>query len=142
MIALGLLGCASLADQPSGDLAGCYQFRYDEGAKALGLPWGIVLLDQPIEPGWLVGTRFEGVMKAETATSATGRADHPFGYWRMVGDSLEIGHPSGFTGYTVTLLPEGRDLVGAGRAIGDAGRPGETRPTLPVTANRVVCGAT
>jgi hypothetical protein len=141
-VALTLVGCASLSDRPSEQLAGCYQFRYDEGAKSLGLPWGVVLVDEPIEPGWMVGMRFENVMTAETAVSATERADHPFGYWRLAGDTIEIGHPSGFTGFTLSLLREGRDLVGTGRAIGDAGRPGETRPTHLVTANRVVCGAT
>jgi hypothetical protein len=141
-VALALSGCASMADSAGQELAGCYQFRYDQGAKGLGLPWGVVLLDEPIEPGWMVGMRFENVMTAQTATSATEREDHPFGYWRLAGDTVEIGHPSGFTGFTLTLLSQGRDLVGTGRAIGDAGLPGETRPTQPVTAYRVVCGAT
>jgi hypothetical protein len=138
--ALALGGCASFAERSAEALAGCYQFRYDEGAKSLGLPWGVVLIDEPIEPGWMVGMRFENVMTAETATSATEREDHPFGYWRLMGDSVEIGHPSGFTGFTVTLLPQGRDLVGTGTPIGDAAVPGETRPTHRVTAYRVACG--
>ena len=135
-------GCAALTERPGASVAGCYQFRYDEAAKTLGLPWGVVLLDEPIEPGWMVGMRFENVMTAETATSATGREDHPFGYWRTTaGDSIEIGHPSGFGGFTLVMAPAGQDLVGTGRAVGDAVAPGQTRPELRVTALRVLCGA-
>ena len=143
LVALTLTSaCASLHDQPGSDVVGCYQFRYDQGAKNLGLPWGLVLLDEPIAPGWMVGMRFENVMAAETATSPTERADHPFGYWRVTeADSIEIGHPSGFGGFTLALAPEGKDLVGTGRPVGDASPPGQPRPVERVTAYRVLCGA-
>lgn len=137
--------CASLRDAPGSAVAGCYQFRWDAGARALGLPWGLVLLDEPLGEGWLVARQFPAARRAETATSPTGREDHPFGYWRRTsGDSVEVGHPGGGAGFVLTLAPEGRDLVGRGAAVGDALAPGQPpgpAAPRPVVAFRVVCGA-
>jgi hypothetical protein len=137
------LGCAALSARDASDLAGCYQFRRDEDARSLGLPWGVELLDEPVGYGWMITMRFEDVKKALTATSATERDDHPFGYWRITAeDSVELGHPGGGAGFTLTLAPEGQDLVGRGRPVGDVTPPGQTPPAREVTAHRVLCGAT
>ena len=146
LLASGLVlgACASVSDGVSAQLAGCYQFRHDAAARALGLPWGVVLHDEPLEGDWPLLADLPGVMRAETATSPEGRADHPFGYWRTTAaDSVEVGSPGG-GGFTLTLFPEGEDLVGAGLRGGDAPRPGEPAgPRLPQTlvASRVLCGA-
>ena len=123
--------------------AGCYQFVHDAGAKALGLPWGFVLEDAPLGPGWPLVSDRPGVLRASTALTATERADHPFGYWAPKGDSIEIGHPGG-GGIVLTLAPSGQDLIGQGVAAGDAVPMGGAmgpRPPSPVTARRVLCGA-
>ena len=134
--------CASLADRSEAQIAGCYQFRWDEGARTLRLPWGVELLDEPVGYGWMITMRYADVKLARTATSVTGRDDHPFGYWRVTAeDSVEIGHPGGGAGYTLTLAPVGQDLIGTGRPIGDVLSPGETPATRRVTAYRVLCGA-
>jgi hypothetical protein len=141
--ALLLGACASVPDAAQGQVAGCWQFRWDEGARTLGLPWGVVLHDEPLPGDWPLAASPEPML-AETATSPTGREDHPFGYWRLTeADSVEIGHPGG-GGFTLTLVLEGDDLVGSGVAVGDAVRPGEPfgpRPSQPVLARRVLCGA-
>jgi len=141
-------GCSALPNpQSASSLAGCYQFRWDAGARALGLPWGVVLLDEPLAEGWPATASLEGVQRAVTATSPTGRDDHPFGFWRPTSaDSVQIGHPGG-GGFTLTLAPDGPDLVGQGRAVGDAVGPGSgpagagTRQAHPVVAHRVLCPA-
>jgi hypothetical protein len=145
--ALLAVGCAS-AQQSGADVAavvGCYQFERDAGARALGLPWGVELHDAALPPGSQVLGRSSGARVAETATSATARQDHPFGYWASVaGDSLEIGYPGPGGGFVLRLARRGQDLVGLGRAVGDAVRPGDppgSRPALGVTARRVLCGA-
>jgi hypothetical protein len=135
--------CASGASSQPSALAGCYQFERNAGARALGLPWGFVLEDAPLGAGWpLVGDR-PGVQRALTATSPTGRADAPFGYWAPAGDSIEIGHPGG-GGFVLTLAAAGQDLTGQGVAVGDAVPPGGAmgpRPPAAVVARRVLCGA-
>jgi hypothetical protein len=134
--------CLSIAEGRGPGYAGCYQFYRDEGARVLGLPWGLELLDEPLAGGWMVTMRFPDVMKALTATSPTAREDHPIGYWREIpGDSIELGHPGGGGGYTLLLTLDGQDLVGRATAVGDAGAPGQPRPTRAVTAYRVLCGA-
>ena len=136
-------GCLSIAEGHGPGYPGCYQFYRDEGARVLGLPWGLELFDEPLGGGWMVTMRFPNVMKALTATSAAEREDHPIGYWREVpGDSIELGHPGGGGGYTLLLTLNGQDLVGRATAVGDAGIPGQPRPTRAVTAYRVLCGAT
>jgi hypothetical protein len=92
----------------------------------------------------LVTAQFENVRKALTATSATAREDHPFGYWRVTPeDSVELGHPAGGAGFTLILSRDGQDLSGHGRAVGDAlppGAPAGTPARHPVLAYRVLCG--
>jgi hypothetical protein len=136
--------CPKQAAQAAASLVGCYQFEHDAGAKALGLPWGVVLEDAALGPGWPLVSDRPGVRRATTALSATDRADHPFGYWAPAqGDSIEIGHPGGGA-LVLTLTPSGQDLIGRGVAAGDAVRPGEAmgpRPSSPVVARRVLCGA-
>jgi len=138
-------GCSALPSPQAAALAGCYQFRWDAGARALGLPWGVVLLDEPLAEGWPLTASLEGVRRAVTATSPSGRDDHPFGFWRPTSaDSVQIGHPAG-GGFTLTLAPDGPDLVGQGRAVGDAVAPDQdragARQTHPVVAQRVLCQA-
>jgi hypothetical protein len=124
--------------------AGCYQFERDAGARALGLPWGFVLEDEPLGAGWPLVSDRPGVRRARTATSPTARADQPFGYWApLTGDSIEIGHPGG-GGVVLTLGRAGQDLVGRGVAAGDALPPGAAagpRTPVGVVARRVLCGA-
>jgi hypothetical protein len=132
-----------MQERSTAELAGCYQFRWDEGARSLRLPWGVVLVDEPVGYGWMITMRYEDVKLALTATSPTEREDHPLGYWRVTAqDSVELGHPGGGAGFTLTLAPAGQDLVGVGRTVGDVLQPGETPPSNPVTAYRVLCGAT
>jgi hypothetical protein len=139
---LTLTACATIADRTESDIAGCYQFRWDEGARTLRLPWGVELLDEPVGYGWMITMRYTDVKRALTATSVAERDDHPFGYWRMTPeDSVEMGHPGGGAGFTLTLAPVGQDLIGTGRPVGDVLSPGETPAAHPVTAYRVLCEA-
>ena len=135
--------CASVGESPATAEAGCYQFRWDAGAKALGLPWGVVLLDEPLDSTWAVARSDTSAKKALTASSETARTDVPFGYWRRTAaDSIEVGHPGGPGGFTLVLAPSGEDLIGRGAAVGDVLRPGEApgaRPSHPVVAQRVLC---
>jgi hypothetical protein len=142
-LTLALGACASGASSQPSALAGCYQLERNPGARTLGLPWGFVLEDTPLGPGWpLVADR--GARRALTATSATGRADNPFGYWApAAGDSVEVGHPGG-GGVGLRLGRAGPDLTGRGVAVGDAvpigGAMGPRAPAA-VAARRVTCGA-
>jgi hypothetical protein len=137
--------CASAGSRDAVADAGCYQFRWDAGAKALGLPWGVVLLDEPLESSWPVSRRDPSAKKALTATSESGRADAPFGYWLLTSsDSVEIGHPGGLGGFSIRLGRSGEDLVGRGSPVGDVLRPGETpgpRPAQQIVAQKVLCSA-
>lgn len=86
----------------------------------------------------------EGVCRARTSTSTTGRADHPFGYWHLTpAYSLEIGYPGG-VGIVLSLIRQGQDLIGEGIAVGDVlpfGTPlGQLTPA-PAVAQRVLCEA-
>jgi hypothetical protein len=125
--------------------AGCYQFERGTGARTLGLPWGMELADAPLDPGWPILARAPEARRALTANSPTARADHPFGYWlRAAGDTIEVGYPGPGAGIVLRLAPAGQDLMGVGRAVGDAVPPGEpfgARAPAPVTARRVLCGA-
>ena len=118
--------CASVPAEVQSSLVRCYQFQYDAGARALGLPWGFVLHAQELgDDGPLT---LPNLRRAETATSPAGRLDYPFGFWRVTSDdSVQIGHPGG-GGFSLSLFPEGQDLAGSGRAVGDVLRPGETPP--------------
>lgn len=123
-------------------VVGCYRFLETAGSEALGLPWGVILDEGPLEEGWPLVERFEEVRRARTATSETGRADVPFGYWRPVaGDSVEIGHPGG-GGVVLVVAPADGGLAGTGRSAGDALQPGQEpgpRPSRPVRARRFEC---
>ena len=142
-LAVGLTwSCASwLSPDP---VVGCYQFERNSGARSLGLPWGIELEAAEVGEGWPLIASLEGVRRARTATSASGRADHPFGYWHLTpADSLEIGYPGG-GGIVLSLGKEGQDLVGQGTDAGDVlpfGAPAGPRIPAPVVARRVLCGA-
>ena len=134
--------CAS-APPAERDAAGCYQFERNDGARALGLPWGFELDAAPLGQGWPLLTDREGVKRARTATSPTGRDDHPFGYWwESARDSVEVGYPGG-GGITLRLARRGQDLLGQGTAAGDAAPVGGPAPRTPapVVARRVLCGA-
>lgn len=142
-LAAGLAATCSPEEQAVG-LAGCYQFERNEGARGLGLPWGVELVDEPLGSEWPGMSGRAGVRRARTATSPTERGDVPFGYWAPAGtDSLEIGYPGG-GGMVLTLGVSGPDLIGGGRGVGDAIPLGGSlgpRPPLPVVARRVLCGA-
>jgi hypothetical protein len=56
-------------------------------------------------------------------------------------DSIELGHPGGFGGFTLVLGRSGQDLIGWGSTVGDALPPGSGSPAEAVTAYRVLCGA-
>ena len=141
-LSVGLVwSCASV---PATDLVvGCYQFERNSGARTLGLPWGVELEAAPVGAGWPLIADLEGVRRARTATSPTGRADHPFGYWHLTpADSLEIGYPGG-GGIVLSLIRQGQDLIGEGIAAGDVlpfGAPLGRRTPAPVVARRVLCG--
>ncbi|HUE77535.1 MAG TPA: hypothetical protein VMM83_06295 [Longimicrobiales bacterium] len=112
-------GCASTGDdEPPADLAGCYYFERDAAADQLRLPWGVRLLDRPLE-GWPAIQQLVGVRVATTLT-ADGDVDHPFGYWRPMGqDSINIGYPAG-GGLSLRLAVEPARLAGTARPVGDA----------------------
>lgn len=135
-------GCAGESEVSEQEYAvpGCYQFEQVEGDPALGLPWGVEFLDEPLE-GW---PALSDAFVARTWLTSDQVADHPFGYWTPVeGDSIRTGYPAG-GGFDVRLAApdEDGDLAGWGRAVGDAvapdARPGPP-PTRPVVARRVSC---
>lgn len=131
-------GCASSGGGSDPELVGCYQFHWDEQARELGLPWGFELL-----PGELAGwSNVPDARIALTRTGEGGTRDHPFRYWSTgEGDTVRIGHPGG-GGFALALVPEGRNLVGTARPVGDVVMPGQQEPDRsprPVMAYRVVC---
>lgn len=143
LFAAALVGaaCASAGARDGVDeLVGCYQFEVSADSRALGLPWGFELSDEPLE-GW---SALPDAREAVTRLTATRVADHPFGFWEPVpegGDSIRVGHPGG-GGFLLVLAPEGQDLLGRGRAVGDAVAPGQAageRPERAVVARRVLC---
>lgn len=110
--------CASTGDAPPADLAGCYYFDRDAAAEQLRLPWGVRLLDRPLE-GWPAIQQLEGVRVATTLTP-DGDVDHPFGFWRpLAGDSVHIGYPAG-GGLSLRLAVEAGRMTGTARPVGDA----------------------
>lgn len=133
-------GCATTqeAADPAGEVAGCYQFTRNDGARELGLPWGFELLDAPLQ-GW---GNLPDAHAARTRVTEREVRDHPFAYWRWTeADSVQVGHPGG-GGFSLTLGPEGQDLVGSARAVGDIVLPGESsepREARRVVARKVLC---
>lgn len=143
VVVAALAACASAGEGEHADgeaavpVAGCYQFRWDEGARALSLPWGFELTDEPLE-GW---PNLEDARSALTRPTGGTTADHPFGFWRpIVGDSIALGHPGG-GGFALTLARAADSLAGWGRAAGDLVAPGDASANArhAVTALRVVC---
>jgi hypothetical protein len=122
-----LTACAGQPEQPEPrPLAGCYYFVQDRTAQELNLPWGVRLLDRPLE-GWPALQQRGGVQRAATLT---GRAEEnfPFGYWiRTAQDSVEIGFPGG-GGLVLDLRLDGTALRGVARPVGDALPPPAARP--------------
>lgn len=105
-------------DAPA-DLAGCYYFERNAAAGELGLPWGVRLLDRPLEGRWPAIQQLEGVRHATTLT-AEGDADHPFGFWQpLPGDSVRIGYPAG-GGVSLRLAAANERLTGTAQPVGDA----------------------
>lgn len=104
----------------------CHYFVEDGVARDLSLPWGIRLLDRPLE-GWPALQQREGVRRATTLTGRD-EVDHPFGYWiRTAPDSLEIGYPGG-GGLLLELAIEHHAFRGHARAVGDALEPPAALP--------------
>jgi hypothetical protein len=114
--------CAAPPEQPDPrHVVGCHFFVQDTVAERLQLPWGVRLLDQPLE-GWPVIERRGDV---RVATTLTGREEleFPFGYWiRTHSDSLEIGYPGG-GGLLLVLELENGAFRGVARPVGDALEP-------------------
>ena len=136
---------ASCASAPPAERSavGCYQFERNDGERALGLPWGFELEAAPLGPGWPLMAGRADVRRARTATSPTGRDDHPFGYWwESARDSVEVGYPGG-GGITLRLGWQSQDLLGQGTSGGDAVPAGGPAPrtSAPVVARRVLCVA-
>ena len=141
LVALALPACATMGEgDGASEVTGCYQFVRTGEVNRLGLPWGFVLTDEPLE-GW---PRIEGGRVAETAIDAERRTDTPFSYWQpREGDTIRVGYPAGGAGYALDLVPVGQDLEGTARAVGDVmPRPGEesARGPFDVVARRVACG--
>lgn len=133
--------CASTAQAPAPGLAGCWYFERDDVARSLRLPWGVRLGEDSLA-GWPALERHDGTRVAATLTP-DGDADHPFGYWRPLGeDSVEIGYPGG-GGYTLRVGVEDQRLEGTVRAVGDARGPGadDSPPPVPqpVALMRALC---
>lgn len=138
-----VLACASTPDAERSSRTGCYYFERDQAAVELRLPWGVRLLDGPLE-GWPALAQRPGVHPA-TTLRPTGETDHPFGYWAEAsGDTIEVGHPGG-GGLVLTLVPDGaggRNLRGTARPVGDAVPvEGAHRPVRPVRLSLAQCPA-
>jgi hypothetical protein len=99
-------------------LVGCHYFVQDDVARDLQLPWGVRLLDRPLE-GWPALQQRPGVMQATTLTGHD-EVDFPFGYWVVSAeDSLEIGYPAG-GGLLLELAMINGAFEGRARPVGDA----------------------
>lgn len=138
LIALGFLGCPHNAQHAtSADPVGCWYFERDAAATALNLPWG-VQLDGDALTGWPALERRGGARVARTI-QAEGAAQHPFGYWMMAGDSIEIGHPGG-GGLLLTLDARATAMSGVATALGDAITPNSSaRTPRAVRLTRAQC---
>ena len=136
-VALLLGGCVHAPPAATADPLGCWYFDRDASAAALNLPWGVELADEALA-GWPALEQRGGARLARTLTP-DGPEDHPFGYWMMEGDSLEVGYPGG--GGLLLLLELGTaELAGVARPLGDAVAPGAApRTTRPVRLTRAQC---
>jgi hypothetical protein len=116
------LTCARPPEQPEPHaLAGCHFFVQDDVAIELQLPWGVRLLDEPLQ-GWPAIQQRGHVHRATTLTGQDEEA-FPFGYWiRTAHDSLEIGYPAG-GGLLLELALENGAFRGTARPLGDAVPP-------------------
>ncbi len=118
LVALLLGGCAIHREHHEPYPLGCHYFVQDDVARELHLPWGVRLLDQPLE-GWPAIQQRSDVRRATTLTGQ-GEVDHPFGYWlRTAADSLEIGYPGG-GGILLELAIHDARFRGTARPVGDA----------------------
>jgi hypothetical protein len=145
-VAVGVLllapACVTTPEAVPTDETRCYYFERDAAAEALRLPWGVMLLPEPLE-GWPAIQQLPGVRPAVTLVAHEQAASFPFGYWRPLGaDSLEIGHPAG-GGIVLTLEAEPMRLTGTARELGDAVPPGAappgSRPATRVSLVRAQC---
>lgn len=129
--------CASAGQgSDSAVVPGCYYFEQDDTARQLQLPWGIRLLDRPLE-GWPAVQQYED---ARFATTLTGQDEvgHPFGYWRSLsGDSILVGYPAG-GGLSLRLAPDSGGMAGIARPVGDATLATQ-RPTYPLRLIHARC---
>lgn len=125
IIATAAAACASTPDGAAQELAGCYYFERDDAAQRLQLPWGIQLLPAPLENPPATAAR-PNTFQAVTLVNEERVAGHPFGYWRLEGDSLEIGYPTG-GGLVLDLALIDDGLTGTALPVGDAGFEPRTR---------------
>lgn len=114
--------CGGLPDRNDPrPIVGCHYFVQDDVASDLQLPWGVRLLDQPLQ-GWPAMEQRGAVMRATTLTGDD-EVDSPFGYWIATAeDSLEIGYPAG-GGLVLDLAVVNGTMAGHARPVGDAVRP-------------------
>jgi hypothetical protein len=99
-------------------LVGCHYFVQDDVARDLQLPWGVRLLDQPLQ-GWPALQQRPDIRRATTLTGHD-EVDFPFGYWLVTAsDSLEIGYPAG-GGLLLELAITNGAFQGHARPVGDA----------------------
>jgi hypothetical protein len=123
-----LAACAGPPEQPEPrPIIGCHYFVQDQTAQQLQLPWGVRLLDQPLEDWPAIQQRGD----VRVATTLTGHSEEnfPFGYWlRTAEDSVEMGYPGG-GGMVLRLAMENGALRGTAHAAGDALQPPAARPT-------------
>jgi hypothetical protein len=143
LVALATLAmaCPGAPEQPDPRaLAGCHFFIQDETAEHLALPWGVRLLDTPLE-GWPAIQQRGDVYRATTLTGHD-EVDFPFGYWiRTANDSLEIGYPAG-GGLLLELATHNGSFGGVARGVGDLLPPPGTPPeprTYPVELIHARC---
>jgi hypothetical protein len=107
-------------------LVGCHYFVQDDVARDLQLPWGVRLLDRPLD-GWPALQQRPGVRRATTLTGRE-EVDFPFGYWVLTADdSLEIGYPAG-GGLLLELAIINGTFSGMAQPLGDAVPPPGTLP--------------
>jgi hypothetical protein len=131
LAAAALAACAGPPDQPEQPeprpLVGCHYFVQDQVAQQLRLPWGLRLLDRPLEDWPAIQQR--GDVRVATTLTGQGEASFPFGYWlRTAEDSVEMGYPGG-GGLVLRLAMENGALRGTAHAVGDALQPPAARPS-------------